>query len=67
MTSGSKGFVNEVEFDIFKLKEANEVAKKYLIVFIKKNRISEKGLNQIIGPLTTLSESEKDLEIIIVY
>lgn len=41
--------------------------KKYLIVFIKKNRISEKGLNQIIGPLTTLSESEKDLEIIIVY
>ena len=67
MTSGSKGFVNEVEFDIFKLKEANEVAKKYLIVFIKKNRISEKGLNQIIGPLTTLSESEKNLEIIIVY
>jgi len=67
VTSGSKGFVNEVEFDIFKLKEANEVAKKYLIVFIKKNRISEKGLNQIIGPLTTLSESEKDLEIIIVY
>ena len=49
------------------LKKPMKWQKKYLIVFIKKNRISEKCLNQIIGPLTTLSESEKDLEIIIVY
>lgn len=67
VTSGSKSFVEEVEFDIFKLKEANEVNKKYLIVFIKKNRFSEKGFNQIISPLTTFAESEKDLEIIIVH
>ena len=67
VTSGSKSFVDEVNFDIFKLNEAKEVDKKYLIVFMKKKRFSEKGFNQIIGPLETFKESEKGLDIIIVH
>lgn len=67
VTSGSKSIIDEVEFDIFKLKEAYEVEIKYLIIFIKKIRFSEKGFNQIIGPITKFAESEKDIKTIIIY
>lgn len=67
VTSGSKSIVDEVEFDVFKLKEAQEVDVKYLIIFIKKSRFSEKGFNQIIGPLTTFAETQKDINVIIVH
>jgi hypothetical protein len=67
VTSGSKSFVEEIEFDIFKLNEANEVKNKYIIVFIKKSRFSQKGFNQIIEPLTKYKESEKDINITIVH
>lgn len=34
---------------------------------MKKSRFSEKGFNQIIGPLRKFTESEKDINIIIVH
>jgi hypothetical protein len=64
ITNGSISVINEIEFDIFKLKEAKEVKNKYLIIFIKKI-FSDKGFNQIIKPLNKLKEEEKGIEILI--
>lgn len=64
ITSGSISVIKEVEFDIFKLKNAEEAENKYLIIFIKKI-FSAKGFKQIIGPLTKFKKSEKGLEILI--
>jgi len=64
ITNGSISVIKEIEFDIFKLKEAKEAKNKYLIIFIKKI-FSDKGFNQIIKPLNKLKEEEKGIEILI--
>lgn len=64
ITSGSINIIKEIEFDIFKLKEAKEVKNKYLIIFIKKI-FSDKGFNQIIKPLNKLKEENKGIKILI--
>lgn len=67
ITSGSKSVIGEVEFDIFKLEQSEEAEKKYLIIFIRRERMSEKGFRQIIEPLTEFQKSRKDVEILIEY
>ncbi|MGZ7116490.1 MAG: hypothetical protein ACXVHS_03450 [Methanobacterium sp.] len=64
ITSGSISVINEIEFDIFKLKEAREAENKYLIIFIKKI-FSDKDFRQIIKPLNILQKEEKGIEILI--
>ena len=64
ITNGSISVINEIEFDIFKLREAKEVENKYLIIFIKKI-FSDKGFKQIIKPLNNLKKEEKNVEILI--
>ena len=64
ITSGSINVIKEIEFDIFKLKEASEAENRYLIIFIKKV-FSDNGFKQIIEPLNKLKDSEKGLEILI--
>ncbi len=61
ITNGSINNVKEIEFDIFKLKEAKEVENKYLIIFIKKI-FSDKGFDQIIKPLNKLKKKKKGLK-----
>lgn len=64
ITSGSINAIKEIDFDIFKLKEANEAKNKYLVIFIKKI-FSDKGFKQIIEPLTKFQKEEKEIEILI--
>ena len=64
ITNGSISHIKEVEFDIFKLKQAKEVKIKYLIIFIRKI-FGDEGFSQIIKPLIKLQEDEKGVEILI--
>ena len=64
ITSGSISALREIEFEIFKLKEATEVENKYLLIFIKKIFNIEE-FKQIIEPLNEFRKNEKGLEILI--
>jgi hypothetical protein len=64
ITSGSISVIKEIEFDIFKLQNAEEAENKYLIIFIKKI-FSDRGFKQIIGPLNKFQADEKNVEILI--
>lgn len=65
ITSSSINVINEVKFDIFKLKEAREAFNKYLLIFIKKSIMDNKDFKQIIETLEQIRESERGVEIII--
>ena len=61
ITGGSISVIKEIEFDIFKLKEAKEAKNKYLIIFMRE--LSKKGFKQLIEPLNKFKTEEKDIEI----
>lgn len=64
ITGGSKNIIREIEFDLFKLNQAEEVENKYLIVFIRKV-FSDKGFKQIIEPLNKLKKEQKEIEMLV--
>ncbi|MCZ3366275.1 MULTISPECIES: hypothetical protein [Methanobacterium] len=64
ITSGDISVIREIEFDIFKLKEAAEAGNKYLIIFIKK-LFGDEGFKQIIEPLNEFKKNEKVVNILI--
>ena len=64
ITRGSISPIREIEFEIFKLKEATEARNKYLLIFIRKI-FSIDEFKQIIEPLNEFKKNEKGLEILI--
>ncbi len=63
ITSGSVD-IREIEFDIFKLKNAEEAENRYLVIFIRKI-FGDEGFKQIIGQLNKFKAAEKGVEILI--
>lgn len=61
ITGGSIAVIKEIEFDIFKLKEAKEAKNKYLIIFMRE--LSKKGFKQLIEPLNKFKTEEEEIEI----
>lgn len=64
ITSGGISAIREIEFKIFKLKEATESRNKYLLIFIKKI-FGIKEFKQIIEQLNEVRANENGLEILI--
>ncbi len=64
ISSGSINVIGEIEFDIFKLKEATEAENKYLIIFIKKI-FGDEGFKHIIEHLNEFKKNEKVVNILI--
>jgi hypothetical protein len=61
ITNGSINVIKEIDFDIFKLLNAEEAENKYLIIFLKK--LSKKGFEQLIGPLKEYKINFKEIKI----
>lgn len=55
----------EIEYDLFKLKQANEVKTKKLIIFTRK-READKNYGKMIKSLKNIKETEKDLDVEII-
>lgn len=56
----------EIEYDLFKLKQANEVKTKKLIIFTRK-READKNYGKMIKSLKNIKETEKDLDVEIIW
>ena len=57
---------DNIEFSIFKLKEAEEVRKKIFLVFIRKRGISNERYEKIINFLRKMKEKSKEIEMDII-